>query len=336
MYLFENRSTRPWSGVLLLCSLLLLSGCATAPQTKALFERSSMPVKPTVELTDVPFFPQEKYQCGPAALATVLNYQGIEVSPNTLTSSIYVPERQGSFQLEMLAAARQYGQIAYVLNPRLESLLKEVEAGNPVLVLQNLGLKNYPVWHFSVVVGYDLTASQIILRSGTTRRWQTSLSNFEQTWLRSNYWGVVVTTPSKLPATAVSSKWIEAAYDLESVGQLKAAEEAYLKATRHWPEEKNVWLALTNLYYQQEKSSQALEVFRSVMSKFSTSTDMWNNYAYVLQAEGCYQAAIDAAQCGLKHSPDNLNLQATLTEMHSHKKANSAQSHCPSIDCQSN
>jgi len=310
-----------------------VSGCATAPQTKALFERNSMPVKPSVELSAVPFFPQEKYQCGPAALATVLNYQQIKVLPETLVSAIYVPERQGSFQLEIMAAARQYGQVAYILQPDLESLLKEVEAGNPVLVLQNIGLDSYPLWHFSVVVGYDLSSSQITLRSGTTRRWQTSLANFEQTWLRSSYWGLVVTAPTHLPATATLSRWLQAAYDLETVRQFDAAEKAYQTATQKWPEQQNTWLALTNLYYQQKRTAEALIRFNSIMPRFSSVTEMWNNYAYVLQAEKCHAAAVKAAQCGLQLEPNNLNLQATLAEMQSSSPQMTAQLHCPAPDC---
>jgi len=334
MYLYLTINTRLWSGVLLLTFFLLLSGCATAPQTKALYERASMPVKPTAELTEVPFFPQEKYQCGPAALATVLNYQKIGVFPESLVPAIYVPERQGSFQLEIMAAARQYGQVAYEINPRMDALLKEVEAGNPVLVLQNLGFESYPIWHFSVVVGYDLTTSQIILRSGTTRRWLTSLSNFEQTWLRSSYWGLVVTNPAHLPATVIPSKWLQSAYDLESVGQLKSAEKAYQTATRYWPEQKNAWLALTNLYYQHGNNSQALDLFRMIVSNFPTSADVWNNYAYVLKAEGCDKAAFDAAQCGLKLSPDQPNLKATVVEMQLNSKQIVSQPLCPRVECE--
>lgn len=334
MYLHFHINTRLCSGVLLLLLYLSVSGCATAPQTKALFERTSMPVKPSVELSAVPFFPQEKYQCGPAALATVLNYQQIKVLPDALVSAIYVPERQGSFQLEIMAAARQYGQVAYILQPDLESLLKEVEAGNPVLVLQNIGLDSYPLWHFSVVVGYDLNSSQITLRSGTTRRWQTSLANFEQTWLRSSYWGLVITAPTHLPATATISRWLQAAYDLEVVRQFDAAEKAYQMATHKWPEQQNTWLALTNLYYQQGQMAQAFAVFNMVMPDFLTSTEMWNNYAYVLRAEGCYSAAFAAAQCGLKLAPNNRNLQETVTEMRPNSQQVFSLSPCPVIDCQ--
>lgn len=51
-----------------------LSGCAVIlPQTYALKEQrpSDLPVR--AGLTDVPFFAQEDYQCGPAALAMALD-----------------------------------------------------------------------------------------------------------------------------------------------------------------------------------------------------------------------------------------------------------------------
>jgi hypothetical protein len=38
--------------------------------------------------------------------------------------------------------------------------LREVAAGNPVLVLQNLSFAWAPVWHYAVVMGYDADAAQ--------------------------------------------------------------------------------------------------------------------------------------------------------------------------------
>lgn len=148
--------------------LAALSGCAT-PQTKRLLE--SAPAFPQrVELSAVPFFAQEAYQCGPAALATVLNNSGLNVTPDELGPQVYVPARQGSLQFELLAAARRYGRVPYVLRPQLEILAAEVAAGNPVLVLQNLGIAALPFWHYAVVVGFDLARADIVLRSGRERR----------------------------------------------------------------------------------------------------------------------------------------------------------------------
>ena len=96
-------------------------------------------VEQTVELTAVPFFPQDEYQCGPAALATVLSHSGVDVTPEPLVSQVYLPSRQGSLQIEMLAAPRRYGRVSYQLAPRYADVLREVAAGNPVIVLQDVG-----------------------------------------------------------------------------------------------------------------------------------------------------------------------------------------------------
>src|SRR3569623_1363896 len=123
-----------------------------------------------VELDAVPFFPQERYQCGPAALATVLAWSGAAVTADQLVPQVYLPARQGSLQPELLAAARRYQRLPYVLEPDLAALLREVGAGHPVLVLQNLGLSWAPRWHNAVVVGYDLARDEVVLRSGAGRR----------------------------------------------------------------------------------------------------------------------------------------------------------------------
>ena len=61
------------------------------------------------------------------------------MNPDSLTDEVDIPGRKGSLQVEMLAGARRNGLLAYVLAPELKDVLAEVAAGNPVVVLQNLG-----------------------------------------------------------------------------------------------------------------------------------------------------------------------------------------------------
>src|SRR5256886_4625327 len=138
------------------------------PQTAALRETLSPELQGKVELKDVPFFPQSEFQCGPAALATVLNESGVKVTPKDLVPEVYLPERKGSLQIEMLAAPRRHGLVSYQLAPRFSDLLTEIAAGNPVIVLQNLGLKES--WHYAVAIGYDYDWGKLYLRSGETER----------------------------------------------------------------------------------------------------------------------------------------------------------------------
>jgi hypothetical protein len=55
------------------------------------------------------------------------------------------------------------GSIHISINkPGCQQLCEEVAAGHPVIVLQNIGLSWYLVWHYAVVVGYDLHEGTVI------------------------------------------------------------------------------------------------------------------------------------------------------------------------------
>ena len=83
-----------------LALLMLLAGCAGQPlQLPARSER--LPER--VELGDTPFFPQDDYQCGPAALATLLVQRGVQTSPEALLPRVYLPARKGSLKDELVA-----------------------------------------------------------------------------------------------------------------------------------------------------------------------------------------------------------------------------------------
>ena len=85
--------------------LLSVAGCAalTPAQRQAFIDHGL----PATAMVDTPFFPQEQHQCGPAALATVLVWSGVHTSPEALTDEVYLPGREGSLQIEMVAATRR-------------------------------------------------------------------------------------------------------------------------------------------------------------------------------------------------------------------------------------
>ena len=66
-------------------------------------------------------------------------FLGARSLPTISSTQLYIPARKGSVQIEMLAAPRRYGMVSYALEPQLDDVLREVAAGNPVVVLQNYG-----------------------------------------------------------------------------------------------------------------------------------------------------------------------------------------------------
>lgn len=295
--------------------LLLLTGCAGVPQTHALLQRPPEGLGRAAELTAVPFYPQERFQCGPAALATVLGWGGVDVSPDELAPRVYLPARRGSLQPELLAAARHYRRVPYRLAPTLDDLLHEIQAGHPVLVLQNLAYTWYPRWHYAVVVGYDLDRGELILRSGTLARQALPMRTFEWTWRRAEYWAVVILEANELPATAAEADYLRAVLPFEQAADWQTAAVAYRAATSRWPGSFTAWFGLGNSAFQLQDRDAAEMALRRALTLQPDQPAVLNNLAYVLLMQGRLQEADAAAEQAVALDPTNTEYADTLEEI---------------------
>ncbi len=269
-------------------SVLALSGCASLlfPQSVALREAPPAGLAGRVELEQVSFFPQVEYQCGPAALATVLTHFGVAVTPSDLVSQVYVPERKGSLQVEMLAAARRHGLVSYTLAPRLEDLLREIAAGNPVVVLQDLGLGPFERWHYAVAIGYDLASGELVLRSGELRRQVLPFGVNEYVWRKSGYWAMIAVPPERIPATADETRWLAAIAAFERAGDVHKAGAAYAAFLARWPDNVNAAIGLANTHFASGELKRAEWVLREVLARVPDSVIALNNLAQTLSDQG--------------------------------------------------
>jgi len=305
-----------------LLASLLLTACV-APQTRVTgMAAGDRDLPRQVELTAVPFFPQQSHQCGPAALATVLKDAGVTVTPQALVPQVYLPERKGSLQADMLAAGRRYGMVPYRLAPALVDVLDEVAGGVPVLVLQNLGFDWIPMWHYAVVVGYDLDEGEILLRSGRERRARMSLSTFERTWGRADFWSVVVLPPQRLPRTAREGPYVAAVVALEDAGQTAAARLGYQSALLRWPDNLAARIGVGNTYYSEGDLEGAVQAFREASLRHPESADTFNNLAQVLGELGEFEAARSAAYTAVRLGGSrSVVYRETLRQIEAHRTA---------------
>ena len=283
---------------------------------------------PSQQQLDVPFFPQNKYHCGPAALAGIFNFHEKNITPDGIAKQIYLPEKKGSLQLEVKAAIRQAELLPYQLSPHSSSerfngetnqpfnkLLTEIAAGRPVLVLQNLGFDWWPQWHYAIVVGYKLDSNEVILHSGTIENYHISINTFINTWRRANYWALLPLPPAELPATAKASYFIKAAADLESTGHKNAALTAYNTALQRWPDEPLALMGFGNINYSLKKYALSVAAFSRLTQVQSDNAAGWNNLAYALHAHGCEKSAVQTIEQALILSNNSERIKASQLEL---------------------
>jgi hypothetical protein len=279
-------------GLLALAAAGWLSGCAINPA----LELSEVPGNaPEAVVLQAPFFPQAENQCGPAALATVLVASGVDIGPEQLAPQVFLPTREGSLQLELVAATRRTGRVAFLPGPRVEFLLAELAAGRPVLVLQNLGTRSIPVWHYAVLVGYDRSRNAFQLNSGEDRgRWMPA-PKLLRTWDWGGRWALVPLPPGDLPARtgypAESSsevdRFLQSVADFEAIAGAAAALPSWQAAARQWPDRPGPALALGNHAYHEARLPEAARWYARGLENDPFNPALANNLATVLGEAGC-------------------------------------------------
>lgn len=272
-------------------------------------------ITPRQQLENVPFFPQEEFQCGPAALAMVLRHSGVAIAPDTLVPQVYVPERQGSFQVEILAASRGQGRLPLTIEPALSSLLAWLDAGQPVLILQNLGLNWVPTWHYAVAIGYDLEREEVVLHSGVTANYRVPFTLFERTWQRAGRWGMVTLDPGHLPVAEDHERYFNAVAAFEPSASAIDREKAWQAGLDQWPDSLPILMGYGNLLAEQGRLNKAAATYQQVLALDDQYAPAYNNLADVYIRQQKPVAAISmATQAVLLNSEHHSLYLRTLDE----------------------
>ena len=293
-------------------ALALLSAACSGPWPAREYSPGEDVPPVSIELETIPFFPQDAFQCGPAALATLLTASGIPATPEDLEPRVYLPSRRGSLQLELLAAARRQGRIPYRIDPSLVALAEELGQGRAVLVLQNLGLQGLAVWHYAVVVGMDAGRGQVILRSGAQPRQVMSIGRFMQSWEASGSWGLVLLVPGDLPALPVRLRYLAAVASLEGIGEHSSALAGYDAALRQWPGDELALLGRANALYGLGDLEQAQATLQRLILLHPDHALARNNLAVLLAGQGCFEAALRLLDAALAEHADDKTLVSKL------------------------
>ncbi|NIO05807.1 MAG: peptidase C39 family protein [Proteobacteria bacterium] len=163
--------------------LAFLFSCAAPPKVK--------PSQPLQIIENVPFHPQQRYQCGPASLAGVLNYWDVDISPEAIAGEIFSKSARGTLNADMMFFAERKNLKARHYRGNLEDVRMKIDSGYPLIVLVDDGFWIYQKNHFMVVVGYN--ADGVIANSRKTRLKYIPNKGFLRSWERTKFWTLLVT-----------------------------------------------------------------------------------------------------------------------------------------------
>jgi tetratricopeptide (TPR) repeat protein len=170
-------------------------------------------------------------------------------------------------------------------------VLREVAAGTPVVVLQNVGFFSGG-WHYAVAIGYDYTGGKLVLRSGTREREVLPFAAHEVVWMRSGYWAMVAVPPDRIPATAEEKSWLTAIAALERAGDARGARVAYRTFLGRWPANVNAAIGLANTHHALGELAEAEAVLREAARGDPESVVVLNNLAQTLSDLGRDEEAL--------------------------------------------
>jgi hypothetical protein len=145
-------------------------------------------------IVGVPFVPGDPGACGPAALASILNFSGETVTVQEIAGALAVPSLAGVLPLDLARFAASRAPGATVL-PEAGTVawLRERVAGNqPTVVFLDLGFGPVRRGHFVVVVGYDDAAERVLVYSGRNAGATMSYRRFAAAWKRAGWWALAL------------------------------------------------------------------------------------------------------------------------------------------------
>ena len=173
-----------------LCLLInLMLGCANnLPSSQISSDNENI-----VIVENVPFVKQKDRFCGPAAMASVMQFYGQNISQQEIAEEIYIPELNGALISDMENFAKDSGYMVESTNGSIDMLKSNLEERQPVILLVDKGKWKVSVPHYYVAYGYNDEKKTIILHTGDKEDQKISYDKLDEEWGRMNRLMLVIT-----------------------------------------------------------------------------------------------------------------------------------------------
>lgn len=289
-------------GILLIILSLLLSACTSVTiPTKETLKQHNISDYHIIE--NVPVIQQKEHYCGPAALATLIQHSGLSLSQDEAAEMVYTQGRKGTFQHDIISAIQRLNLLAVPVRTSTD-LMIEIADNHPVLIFQNLGLSWYPMWHYSVITGYDLGEEDFYIHDGRNPAHWRSMYALLRTWKKTENWGYIAVKPGTIPKTATLEELLQSTAQLEVAGFLESAKTSYKAMIDHFPNAYAAHFGLGNVAMAQDDPKSAEKHYQDALKIKADWLPAINNLAYAYDKQNKTESACALLKSYIKSAPN--------------------------------
>lgn len=237
-----------------------------------------------------------RYDCGPEALAAVLQYEGDNIPLDQVVSAIYSPERKGTHSLDLLLYARKRGYHASLDRGSLSFLKAHVDQQDPVIIMVEmtaLATAIRPVvelpaqFHFFVVVGYNDNHKSVVCAGYGLSRYLVGYEDLVRAWEKTDFYALTVRkSAGKVRSTEEASTHYEAGTQHEARGDAGPALEAYTRALEADPEFALARVGIGNAWMARGDFAMAIKAYEAALDRAPALPSALNNLSWALLDSG--------------------------------------------------
>lgn len=270
-----------------LCLTLIIavaSGCVSSADVRADIESGAVP---GAQVVGVPFVEQRPDTCGAAALASVLQHDGLDVSEVAIADALRVQDRKGAITYELVVEARSHGVLAvqrYDVTP--DVLMKAIDAGvSPVVLRAGVLLAAAGLNHYSVLTAYDRRRRVWVGHDGVEGDVVFSFEDLAADRDRAGGWAMFVVAPRERPSGLPDDMHLELGLQAEKLGLADVAAHHYRHAA--WtPSSGQALLNMSNVAMAAKQLDRAEALLRMALEIDPDSAAVQNNLAWVIVETG--------------------------------------------------
>jgi tetratricopeptide (TPR) repeat protein len=267
--------------ILLSSCPFFLTGCATS-FTHRIDPPSVHETADSFYIESAPPVAQKDYQCGPAALESVIRHWGQEADAEAIGKALHAPGSKGVFNFSLVQHARSAGFWSEVHEERaIEGLRAWLRRGIPPIAMLDTGTLWARSYHFVVLKGFDHRQRIFYANTGEAETQAIDEGEFERRWKKAGYWTLIIAPAEKVDWELDPARSVELAVLLEKNGKPEMAEKWLVGALAQDPQNATARFDLANHYSKNGRPEDAMKLYEALLKENPSRAQVRNNLAWL-------------------------------------------------------